>query len=233
MQEERDQFYQDLMELQKRLEEENLVTQERFREEAAHAEARHLLQSQRIIRKMLNQHLALAFHTFLDRIADVRRIRAVLKRVLLRMMKRSLSAGFHRFTESCESQRCHRKALKRILTQWTKRSMLECFHIWLDAVASRADEMHREAMRKVQSVMAKEGHYEHKYNSLKARFQQHGIWLIGKLSGMKLAHAFDLFHDKVCTRFARAAVVSTQLRRACRQFYQHDLPLNAGTGHGK
>ena len=203
-QEERDQFYQDLMDLQKRLEEENLVTQGRFREEAASAEARQRQQSQRIIRKLLNHHLALAFHTFVDRVEESKRKRAVLKRIVFRMMKASLSAGFCRFYDCCESRRCQRIVLNRIMTQWLKRSMLECFHIWLDVVADRAEEVQKEAMRKVQNVMAKEGHYEHKYNALKTRFHQHGRWLIHKLAGMKLAQAFDLFHDKVCPRLLRS-----------------------------
>lgn len=197
LQDERDRFYADLMELQQRLEEETRITTERFQEEAANAEARHRQQAQRVIRRMLQQQLAAAYHTFVDRVADARGKRTILTRILLRMMKRTLSAGFCRFVESCDARRSQRMILSRIVIQWTKRALQQCFEMWLDVVADRAEEKHKETMHTVQNVIAREGHYEHKYNLMKTRFQQHGKWIIDKLSGMKLAQAFDLFHDKV------------------------------------
>jgi uncharacterized protein YlxP (DUF503 family) len=185
------------MQLQQRLEEENLLAKKHFKEEIETVQQRLQQQSKKVIQRLLNQHLYTAFNTFVERVADARHQRETCRKILLRMNNRHLSQAFCRFTESVESRREQRTILTRIVAQWTKRYMVQAWEIWQQALDQKADQEHQDAMHKLHMVMAKEGHYEQKYNQLKQRFRKQGEWLIDKMTGMNLGRAFDLFFDKV------------------------------------
>jgi hypothetical protein len=200
LQEERDRFYQEIMELQHRLEEENLRAKTHLMEEIETVQQRLQQQSRKVIQRLLNQHLHAAFNTFVERLADARHQRETCRRILLRMTNRRLSKGFCRFAESVESRREQRTILTKIMAQWTKRYMVQAWELWQDIMAEKAEQDHLDSVHKFHMVMAKEGHYEQKYNHLKQRFRKHAEWLVDKMTGMNLARAFDLFHDKVLRR---------------------------------
>jgi hypothetical protein len=197
LQEERDRFYEDLMQLQTRLEEENLLTKQRFKEEAEHHQKRLEDQSKRVIKRLLNQHLSAAFTTFFERTAEARHQRETCRKILLRMQNRSLSAAFCRFSQSCEELIRQRQLLSGIVSQWTKRCLVETFALWQDVLANKAEEEFQESMRKARNFMDNESHYGLKYNVIKERYQKCAMWIVNKVFGMKLAHAFNLFYDKV------------------------------------
>lgn len=210
--EERDRFYEDLMQLQMRLEEENLLTKQRFKEEAEHHQERLQEQSKRVIKRLLNQHLSAAFSTFFERTAEARHQREICRKILLRMQQRGLSAAFCRFAESCEELIHQRQVLSRVVSQWTKRCLIETFGLWQDLLEKKAEELHQESMRKARNVMANESHFQQKYNILKERYKKVAMWIVNKIFGMQLAYAFHLFFDKVI----RSGRINTTCLTCCR-----------------
>jgi hypothetical protein len=200
LQEERDRFYQEIMELQRRLEEENLRAKTHLTEEIETVQHRLQQQSRKVIQRLLNQHLHAAFNTFVERVADARHMRETCRKMVLRMTNRQLSQGFCRFAESVESRREQRTILTKIMAQWAKRYMVQAWELWQEIMAKKTEQDHQDAVKKLHMVMAKEGHYEQKYNHLKQRFRKHAEWLVDKMTGMNVARAFDLFHDKVTRR---------------------------------
>ena len=202
LQDERDQFFQELQALQERLEQETCAAKNNFASEAERVRARLQQQSKRVIKRLLNKHLAIAFSNFQNRVAEAQRQRDLCRRILLRMKHRCLSVSFFRFIDICEERRSQRRLLNKTITRWTKCVIIEMFSRWQDMVADNVKRTHMEGVRKMQAVIAAEGRYENRYNLLKGRFNRHGQWIAAKVIGMHQALAFGLFYHKVSLHFS-------------------------------
>eukprot|EP00961_Rhodomonas_salina_P124621 1679439-Rhodomonas_salina.1 len=101
----------------------------RWKEIAAEQERRSDL-CRKVVRRMLQSHLAAAFDRFAEAVAEKQDQREVLRRVVFRMMRLKLAVAWERFVAGVEEEREYKARVGQALGRWMQPMLLETLIAW-------------------------------------------------------------------------------------------------------
>jgi glucan phosphorylase len=110
-------------------------------------------QAKRIVQRLLHSHLAQAFDSFHDRVAQSRDKKAKCKRIIQRLQHTHLAAAFAWFAEGIRLLVAHRTTVKKAISRWRTPVVNEMFERWLeyldDVKQKVKEDEHAQAMQQL------------------------------------------------------------------------------------
>jgi hypothetical protein len=127
----------------------------------------------RMVKRMLDAHLAAAFNSLAQIVSDRIQRRAVVNRVLCRLRHGQLAAGFDRFSGVVFKALACRAQVARVISRLKSRAKLGAFLKWREYVDWCREELKREGIELAQKRLS--GELETEKERMRAEMEQHKI----------------------------------------------------------
>jgi chromosome segregation ATPase len=139
-------------------------------------------QAKRIVQRLLHSHLAQAFNSFYDRVAQLRDKKAKCQRIIQRLLHTHLAAAFDCFSEAIRLLVAHR-TMQEVVAQERKEEALDQARNHVSGMSDMAKTGEEQLSRAVEIE--------------KERRREQAKRIVQRLLHSQLAHAFDSFHNRV------------------------------------
>jgi hypothetical protein len=108
----------------------------------------------RMLTRMLNEHLAKSFHSFVSTVAERIYRRTTIQRVLQRMQHMALAVAFDRYSQLVERTIECRRVAAKMMSRMRHAKLFAAFEMWLDSIMLERDAIKEEGLEQAQKKIA-------------------------------------------------------------------------------